>query len=254
MTKRSDFLHDKLPAERRLNVQFDAHHCELRQAVIDKMHTGLDSLSRQVANFPFADLHVLVEHTARTNDYSVKLTLRLPGSTLVGNDHDPLLHPAFERCVLGLEENVRAYKDRLDKVEERAKVEKGTHQGLEPSVDPDAAALERAAREGDYNAFRTATFGYEEAVRKRAGRWVERYPEVQARIGKGLTIDDVVEEVFLTAFDQYDRRPTGVRLGDWLDGLIDPAVKALQRNGDEELENINLARSARAAERGPGAG
>jgi hypothetical protein len=64
----------------------------------------------------------------------------------------------------------------------------------------------------------------------------------------------MVEEVFLTAFDQYDRRPAGLRLGDWLDSLIDPAVKALHRNGDAELENINLARSARAADRGPGAG
>jgi len=251
MTKPADFIRDRLPAERKLNVQFDAHHFELTQAEIDKLQTDTDSLARQVAHFPYADLHVLAEHNARSNDYSVKLTLRLSGADLVGNDHDPSLHAAFERCLSGLEENVRAYKDRLGNLDERAKHEKGTLQEVEPSVDPDPAAVEKAVRDGDYSAFRTATFGYEESVRKRAGRWVERYPEVQARIGRGLEIADVVEEVFLTAFEQYDDRPTGVRFGDWLEGLIDPAVRELHKHGDQELENINLARSARAAEQGP---
>src|SRR5262249_28926026 len=150
-------------------------------------------------------------------------------------------------------ENVRAYKERLGNVEERAKHEKGTLQGVAPSIDPDAAAIDKAVRDGDYTAFRTVTFGYEEAVRKRAGRWVERYPDVQARIGRGLELADVVEEVFLTAFEQYDERPRDIRFGEWLEQLIDPAVRELHKNGDRELENINLARAARAAERGPGA-
>ncbi len=73
------------------------------------------------------------------------------------------------------------------------------------------AAIDAAVRDGDYAAFRTATFVYEEPVRKRAGRWVERYPEAEAQIGKQLEIADIVEEVFLNAFEQYDRRPNGRR-------------------------------------------
>jgi hypothetical protein len=129
-----------------------------------------------------------------------------------------------------------------------AKQVKGTHQSLEPTVDPDAAAVDRAVAEGDYSAFRRATFGYEEPLRRRVGRWIERYPALSARIGKGITIDDVVEEVFLDAFEAYGDRPRGNRLGDWLEGLIDPAIKELAAHPDEELENINLARAARAAE------
>ncbi len=236
-----------------LRVHIDTHHCQLSPTESDKLDTDLESLRRQVEHFPAADLNVLIERNARSNDFSVKLSLLLPGATLVGNDHDPAMHAAFERVLSGIEENVRAYKDRLGNVAERQKHEKGTHQELEPSLDPNLGALDAAVRDGDYTAFRTATFPYEEAVRKRAGRWVERYPEVQARIGKGLEIADVVEEVFLTAFEQYPRRPAGLRLGDWLESLIDPAVREIQAHPDAELENINLARTARVAEAGPGA-
>ena len=145
---------------------------------------------------------------------------------------------------------MQAYKSRLGQQPERQKTEKGTRQPVQPTAPPDTTAIDAAVRNQDYAAFRTATFVYEEAVRKRAGRWVERYPEAEAQIGKQWEIADLVEEVFLNAFENYDRRPDGAGLGDWLEGLIDPAVKALLKAPDAELENIRLARSARAAEKG----
>jgi ribosome-associated translation inhibitor RaiA len=231
----------------KFQVVFDARNHTLTEADKDRMRIDLDSLAKQAGHFPVADLHVLVEHNARGNDYAVKLSLILPGQTLVGTDRGANYHAAFERCLTGLEDNLRAYKDRLDRVPDRQKHEKGTLQEVEPSLAPDGPTLDAAVRDGDYAAFRGATLGYEEAVRKRAGRWVGRFPDVQARIGRGLTIDDVVEEVFLNAFEGYSRRPVGVRLGDWLETLIDPAVRALHRHTDAELDNINLARSARDA-------
>ena len=135
---------------------------------------------------------------------------------------------------------------------ERQKQEKGTHQTLQPSAAPDLAVVDAAVSDGDYAAFRTATFAYEEPLRKRAGRWVERYPEAEARIGRRLEMADIVEEVFLNAFERYDRRPKGVRFGEWLEGLIDPAVRELLAHPDQELENIALARAARGPERGRG--
>jgi hypothetical protein len=162
------------------------------------------------------------------------------------------MHAAFERCLRSLMENVRAYKDRLGQVPERQKQHKGTHQDLEPSVDPDPAALEAAVAADDYTAFRLATVGYEEALRKRVGRWIERYPDVAANIGRALQVADLVEQVFLSAFDGYAKRSKEVRLGDWLASLIDPAVKALRAHPAQELENINRMRSALEAEQGRG--
>jgi ribosome-associated translation inhibitor RaiA len=234
----------------KLRVQFDSHHHRLTEQDREKILAGLESLGRQTSHFPIADLHILIEGNGRSNDVSIKLTLILPGETLVGCDHDTILYTAFERCLAGLEENVRAYKHRLGQVSERQKQEKGTHQDCEPDAPPNPAALEEAVRTDDYEAFRTATLGYEESLRKRAGRWVERYPDIQRRIGKGLDVNDLVEGVFLRAFDAFGHRPRDVRFGDWLASFLDSVIKALQHNAEAELEGINLVRSARAAENG----
>jgi ribosome-associated translation inhibitor RaiA len=235
----------------KLRIQIDAHQCQLSPAEVRKMQSGLDVLAREVQNFPVSDLHVLVEHNARNTDYNVKTSLFLTGETLVSSDHDARPFTAFERCVANLEKDVHAYKERMGRVPERQKQSKGTRQLLEPTVDPDPAALDAAVRDGDFAAFRAAAYGYEEPLRKRIGRWVERYPEVNARIDKTLKIEDIVEEVFLDAFEGYDQHPKDVRLGDWLERLIDPAIKDLQQHPDEELENVRLARSAEEAELGP---
>jgi hypothetical protein len=233
-----------------LNVQFDVHHTELPESELDALRADLDLLARQVDRFPIADLHVLIEFNARNSDYSVKLSLILPGSTLVANDHDLVLSAAFNRCLMSLTENVRAYKEQMGGVPERQKVVKGTRQEVQPAVATDESAIRAAVEAGDYSAFRVATFPFESSVRQRVGRWVQRYPQVEARVGAGLTIDDVVEEVFLLAFESYESRPAAIGLGERLEGLLDPAVKALAEGGEAELENINLARAARAAEQG----
>jgi hypothetical protein len=237
---------DKLP------IKWDTKHCRLFPAQQRKLEEGLESVSRLVRDFPVSELLVVIEHFPRTTRWRVKTSLVLTGETLVSLNEDDELHPAFERCVANLVQDVHAYKDRMSQVSEVAKQLKGTHQDLEPTVDPDPAAIDRAVNDGDYPAFRAATFGYEEPLRKRIGRWVERYPALSAQIDKGLKIADLVEEVFLNAFEQYARRPKDLRLGQWLDGLIDPALKEVAAHPDKELENINLARSAWAAKQRTG--
>lgn len=232
----------------RLQVMFDVHQFDLAQAVRGQMADALDSLARQAEHFPLADLKIMVEGNARNNDVSVKLTLQLPGRTLVANDHDANPYGAFDRSLSSLTKELQAYKDQLDQVPERHKAEKGTTHDVLPSANIDLVAIDSAVETGDYAAFRKATLPYEDAVQMRSGRWVQRFPEYEARIGKDIKMADVVEEVFLTAFDEYADRPTGVPLGEWLEGRIDPAVKALMTHTADELENINLVRSDLAAE------
>jgi hypothetical protein len=230
-----------------LPTKWDTKHCHLSPTQLRKLEDGLEPVARLVRDFPLRELLVAIEHFPRSTSWRVKTTLILTGETLVSLNDDPDLHPAFERCVANLVKAAHAYKDRMSQVSEVAKQSKGTHQDLEPTVDPDPAAVERAWAEGDYAAFRTSLAGYEEPLRKRAGRWVERYPEISARIDKGLTINDVVEEVFLNAFEGYDHRPRDVRFGEWMEHLIDPSLKELAAHPDQELENIILARSALSA-------
>src|SRR5262245_50827320 len=191
----------------KLQVKIDTHHCRLSAAEVDKFQDGLAALGRMTENFPVADLHVLVSFLTRNNEYSVKTSLILPGATLVASDHDLVPVAAAERCVDNLMRKLKDYKDRLGKVPDRQKTEKGTRRELQPTADPDPAAIESAVQSGDYAAFRDIAQGYEEPVRQHVGRWVERDPVADGAIGRRFTIADVVEEVFLTAFETYDDRP-----------------------------------------------
>lgn len=235
----------------KLNVVFDPHEFQLADADREKMLQGLESLARQAARFPLADLRVYIEFNRHKQDYAVKLALILPSNRLAVEEHGAQIQPAFEHCVAVLHEQLTALTSQMEGHAQRQRQEKGTVMHVEPASLPDGEQIRAAAEEGDYAAFRVATLPYEEAVRKRAGRWVERYPRVDASIGKGLEINDIVEAVFLSAFERFGSRPMDVRFGDWLEGLIDPAVKAILKDPDAELENISLARSALEAQGGP---
>src|SRR5205823_5926343 len=87
-----------------------------------------------------------VSFRTRNNEYSVKTSLILPGATLVASDHDPMALAAAERCVDNLMRKLKDYKDRLGNVPERQKTEKGTRRELQPSADPDPAAVEELLR------------------------------------------------------------------------------------------------------------
>jgi len=232
-----------------LNITIDTHECQLASAEEEKCREALDGLSRQVEHFPVSDLRVYVERQ-RSNEVTVKLTLILPGTTLVAEDHDRQFQTAFDRALDSLLLELEGYKDRLGRVEERQKVEKGTHQEVHSAALVDFAELDEAVAAGDYPAFRLALLPVEEEVRMRIGRWTQRYPEFNALIGQGVEIADVLEEVFLLAFEGYQDRPQDVPAGMWLENLIDPAIKSLERNPDEELENVNMARTVRDAPEG----
>jgi ribosome-associated translation inhibitor RaiA len=232
------------PVRHKLQVHFDAHECQPTPKELAEMADHLDSLARQVGNFPVADARVLIEWNGRNNEYAVKLSLLLTGEAIITSDHDRALRAAFDRALASLEHAVRAYKDRLDRIPERRRQETGPDLELAPATLPDAAALDAAVAAGDYPAYRAAVAPYEDALRLRVGRWVERYPAVQAMMGNGLEAVDVAEGVFLAGFEAHPHRQPDVRYGEWLESLIDPAVRAIEHNPAEEVENIRMARTA----------
>jgi ribosome-associated translation inhibitor RaiA len=226
-----------------LRIELDTKRCELSAQEIDKLSEQLAPLRKVARQFPISDLYITIYHYPRDGRFNVHTALVLTGKTLFTADHDKTVSPAFERCVRKLVKKVQAYKAGMEDAAERAKHEKGTHQEVFPDTDPDAAILEEAVESGDYPDFRLATLGYEEPMRKRIGRWVQRYPKVDAMIGERIVLADIVEEVFLNAFERYPEKPAQVRLGDWLESLIDPSLKAMLEDPEAELENVRLART-----------
>lgn len=228
-----------------LRIELDTKHCSLAAAEIEKMERSLDALREPVRNFPVSDFYITVIHHPRSLNYQVRTSLVLPGRTLATGEFDENPVSAFGRCVRKLVHRLTAYKDELEAKPQRTKAQEGTTQEVVPTQEPDAEHLRRAVASGDYAAFRAAMYVYDEPVRKRAGRWIQRYPEFEARLGELFTLEDLVEEVLLNAFDRLDEKPQALRLGKWLEELIDPSVKALLDDPELEQENIAAVRTWR---------
>jgi ribosome-associated translation inhibitor RaiA len=226
-----------------LRLEIDTHGCTLSAEQAAHMRGDLDALTKMVENFPQSKLHVLIESFDRTNDFAVTTSLLLPGQTLVASERGRDMHAAYEQCVRVLMDEVKEYKDRLGHIPERRKVIEGTHELLVPTIDPDPGAVDAAVAAGDYAAFRLALQGYEEPLQERVRHWLDRVANADGRGRVSFTFMDVVEEVFLDAFEGYARRPKNERFGDWLARLVDPAVNELLRHPDAELENVHMIQS-----------
>ncbi len=231
-----------------LRIELDTKHCTLAPAEIERLEQALQPLRKPVEKFPVSDLYITIEFFQRSHDYRIKTVLQLPGRGLATGDLDKDYLPAFERCVRKLVHKVIAYEGQLEDEEERSKQLKGTHHEVHPSETIDEAAAEQAVADNDYAAFCRHLVSFEEPLRKRIGRWIQRYPILDEQLGDRFDLNDVVDEVFLNAFERFDQRPRAVPLGTWLEQLIDPSLRILSQDTVDELENISFARSLREAD------
>jgi len=225
-----------------LAVHYDAHGFELTEGLKTRFDEDLDRLATLLRRGPAANLHVDMVRHARTGDQHVKTTLRIDrGPAFFTGERDVLPGPAFKRCVHKLIRKVEAFRRRNE----------GLHPGaadlaprVEATAEPPFEEFARAVENADYVAFREALRVYEDSVAARVGRLIERFPEAAALLGDGLLVSEVVEEVFLNAFEAFGtaaRRP--VVLSSWIESLIEPSILALLADPDGERENVAFVRS-----------
>jgi ribosome-associated translation inhibitor RaiA len=231
-----------------LRIELDTKHFDCTPEQIAYFEEKLDTLRKLCEPFPVSDLYITAAFHDRSNQYRITTSLVLPGRTLATGDVSEVLEAGYDRCIRKLVKRVEAYKEALAHTPEQAKLVEGTVYEVAPTQEPDAQAIDAAVASGDYKAFRHALFPYEDALHDRVGRYVQRFPEVEAQVGETFLIGDLVEEVFLNAFERYENRPNDVRLGEWLDGLIAPSVRMVAENPAEELENISFAKTVAEAE------
>jgi hypothetical protein len=227
-----------------LRIQLDTKGCELSAGEITKMEEDLHTLRRVVENFPVSSLYITVVRHSRSDDYHVKLSLALSGKTLFTGDRDKLVHPAYERCVRKLVKKVQAYKQQMRGTSDQSKQAGGTQQTLQPTRAIDVKRMAEAVGDDNYPEFRRAADMFSKGLQDRIGRWVQRYPEIESQLGAGITISDIVEDVFLHAFEQFLSRPSAVPPGDWFETFIDPSVQALMQSPDEEFANISFSKAS----------
>jgi len=230
----------------RLRVEITTKGCAIPQDERERLQTSLGALAETVKDFPDPALWINTVYHPRSQRYNVELKLKLPGQTLITGEEDPYLDSALQRGVQKLLQETQVYTEHPDLVKVAAAERRETldREVVAPEA-PDAGPLAEAVQAGNYRVFRTALAGYEEWLRKRVGRLVQRRPEAQAQVGKQLRLGDVVEEVYLHAFEQFTHRPTALPLNEWLESLIDPSILAVLRHPAEEREAASWARTVR---------
>ncbi len=235
-------------AQHHLNVVLTPRECSLPPEELVSLENKLRPLAEVVTVFPQADLEADIVHHPRSRLYHVRCRLRVPGATLFAGDYDRSAVPAFDRCVSDLVRKVGDYAEHPDRQAGRATArENALDREIIAPEDPAGGPLGGAVEAGDYQRFRNLLILYEDWLRNRVGRWLQRYPRAEARLGRDFSIGDLVEEVYLNAFERFTGRPTVVPLRDWLDGLIDPSVKAMLRHPEAERDNAAMVRSLREA-------
>jgi ribosome-associated translation inhibitor RaiA len=230
-----------------LQVNFRTLECRVPGEELARMEQRLDELGASLRKVPDARLTVTLVHHPRSQVYHVECRLQLPGKTLFSSDYGADYREAFDRCTRKLAVSVGDYLEngRNRAAESTAGNVAALGRDVVAPGGHDTGPVGQAVQEGDYKKFRRLLSGYEEWLRKRVGRWVQRYPEAQAQVGDRLRLGDLLEEVYLNAFERYDAWPTAVPFHEWLDRLIDPSLKEFMRHPAEEAENASLARTLR---------
>jgi ribosome-associated translation inhibitor RaiA len=229
----------------RLHFEIETQECKISDDARNQMQPYSELIANAVAEFPNPQLWITIVYHTNSDRYHAQAKLKLPGETIITGAYDEQLQVAFERCAMRVIRRVNSYKAEPDRdAIEQAKREATRSDDVIAPVEPDSGRLGEAIQNDDYVAFRRAFWSHEEWVRKRVGRWVQRYQEVQEQIGQSLEIADLVEEVFLLAFERYAKRSKAVSISEWLDSLVDPAVKTFCRHPGEEKDAVRRAESA----------
>jgi len=232
----------------RLTVEIISRECLIPDDERERMQRGLRGVGNAVRDLPESELRIDLIYHPQTMMYHARFEMHLPGRSLFSGAKDTYLDLAFQKGVENLLEDIVDYQRRPDRdavAEAQDRLE--LRDAILAPEDPRVGELARAALDGDYRMFRTGLAGYEDWLRLRVGRWLQRYPHAESRVGKDVLIGDLIEEVYLMAFESFARRPTAVPLHEWLNGLIDPAVKNVLRKTDQEHQAASLARTVREA-------
>lgn len=228
-----------------LEVDLETKECTLPPDELARMQEPLDQIARTVGNLP-ARLEMTIVYHPRTARYHVDAGLRLPRRTLFTGDWDSYLDTALTRSMHKLIHKAEAYQEEPDREQDALaeRIDEMNRDIMAPE-DPAVGELAAASEAGDYARFRHLLGDYEQWIRLRVGRWLQRYPEANAELGGRLSIGDLVEEMFLNAFEHYSERPTIKPLHEWIDDLLDPSLRALWDDPEEERESISHARTVR---------
>jgi hypothetical protein len=227
---------------RHLDIDIDVQQCEFPDDERQRIQHDLELLADELLEFPASQLRLSIVYHPRQEEYHAQAWLKLPGKRFVSGRYSPWLDYSVMRCLAKLRRHVESYRENPNSEairETERRLELQNH--VVPPTERIADALEKAIQRQDYRAFRRALSGYEDRMRAQVANWVRRYPQMTRLLGEDIEIEDIVEEVFLMAFDEFPVQQEKT-ISEWLRQFIDPAVKAIWHD-ESEREAAEFART-----------
>ena len=226
-----------------LRTHVEVRHFSPRHGDIEVMRDRLAPLSAATKSFPFANLQVTISFLLPAEEYYVKARLALPGRVLLTGEHDSVMMPPYECCVRKL-----VHKAELHRLRDGATAKVAAPISADKnrsSNQPNDERLRRAYGKDDCQEFFAELAGHRHTILSHVREWVRRRVGITIDASDERVLDDLVDEVMLSAFERYESRPSSLRIGDWIEILIDPALRSMLGRPDEPNEAVSYARSLR---------
>lgn len=228
-----------------LRTHLESRHYTLRRGEIDAMRERLQSLMPITREFAFANLHLAIFYSELMDEFHVRGRLGLPGRVLLTGEHDSILLPSYDLCI---EKLVRKAE-----IDHKRRNEGGRFRNIKaapPDLENQDARLTEAFAQGDFWGFWSTLKELQPVVVGRIRRWLAGRVGLETRLLDALVMDDLVDEVILTALSRYESRPRAMFLDAWLGILVDPAMRNMLRRPRESNEAVGYERSLREIQTG----
>jgi ribosome-associated translation inhibitor RaiA len=234
---------------RRLDVEIETQGCNIPDDERTRIHDNLESLAEELLEFPESHLRLSIVYHPGREEYHVQAWLTLPGKRIVSGRYSPWLDYSLLRCFAKVRRHVERYKENPDSgAVEATRQRLAAQNHVVPATEHVVDAIGKAVQRRDYRGFRRAISGYENWLYAHVANWIRRYPQAERMLGDKFDVDDVVEEVLLTAFEHFPERPVERTISEWLHDFVDPAVQAVWRD-PAEREAASYARSYSTSDR-----
>ena len=217
-----------------LRTHLETRHFSLHRSEIESMRDRLGPLASIARSFVFANLHVTISYVMPDEEYHVQGRLCLPGRVLLSGEHDSVAVTPYERCIRKLVRKSASERERRGR--DLNQPRRQSH--------GENSRFGSAIRNDEYRAF-VRELGDGERIRKRVRGWVRQRVGSEIGLRDGRVLDDLVEEVVLSAFERCDSRPSAMRLSEWIEILIDPSLRSMLGRPDEPNQAVSYARSLR---------
>jgi len=233
----------------RMRLDIRSTNCDIPADERQRMETWISDLNDRLEGVGTSALFVRISFHPQSNDFNAELKLRTPHGTFKSRVKNEYLDSALAKSFESLTAQVEADGGHRKPTEEGAIEDRRAllERRFTNDVHADDGPLAQAVLAGDYQTFRNIISDYEDWLNRRVGRLIQRDPDAQLDVGNQFRISDVVEETYLQAFESFLHRPHNISLHEWLERLIDPALRALQQNREEEEEAVSYARTVRQA-------